>query len=671
MNSNLRTRLCLVCLALCRLSNSYADEIGHTTSSFPEGLKQPADVSWHLTGHNSGSDFRLIKKSTSTRDTNGIRVDRYAFSKSSDNAELFNSDINEIVVFHDKAGEIVTIQVLVDAQGSLGLDKHVKNSAVEDSLRTSVLLFLVASGEIKWKTTVANEVSISTVLPDCDFQVGVAGGKDKDILTLGRSFTTRNIDAHQLGDGVAYFESPDTRNQGCYVWICGDINNPIGAVMTRGWPIDRFGHEFEGVIDWTRIVNASTNRMQDSTLSLLDRLMTTITPPASSLHLDVDEEMYRNDDWIWSVKVGDDLNALSELGTLRMTAAKLSRQEFREWKERTFAFTPLDNGTAKFGSLTQLLPETIVCHRNSSSQISCIEANYKSLSFSDLNHNKIDSLVFNLVGLLLSTGALDSSFPSIKMASGKLPVGTQPVAVANNAVVKLIPGKNMGGVSTYSLSDTGLVKNNALNIEWSRTLAIDNELREGFAGQLEGNSDRYSVKLVFSRFGIKMTPDSLFRTPHVASFGLESSIDGWKTKNASHLVWCMRTKPRPDYFLCLMEQERQVMLAQLENQRGDSRTSANAPELSRLPQLLSWLTVEDAGIVLRSLVKIQRAKLLWAQSAGAESTHKVTWDDIAPFLETPRDQLPKPCNGQYILGNDLSSAPDYRPKASDRIQPIK
>ena len=203
------------------------------------------------------------------------------------------------------------------------------------------------------------------------------------------------------------------------------------------------------------------------------------------------------------------------------------------------------------------------------------------------------------------------------------------------------------------------------------TLAIDNELREGFAGQLEGNSDRYSVKLVFSRFGIKMTPDSLFRTPHVASFGLESSIDGWKTKNASHLVWCMRTKPRPDYFLCLMEQERQVMLAQLENQRGDSRTSANAPELSRLPQLLSWLTVEDAGIVLRSLVKIQRAKLLWAQSAGAESTHKVTWDDIAPFLETPRDQLPKPCNGQYILGNDLSSAPDYRPKASDRIQPIK
>lgn len=669
-------RLFFISLQLCFLLDGYAVEVGHAIGSSSEGLKQSGSDSWHLTGHNSGSSFRLIKKSTSTTDAGGGRIDRFSVSPRTDSSDVFCSEIQEIVFSRDPLGSIESIRVLlaVPQPSLVGLPRRpdlatrVKNASFVGWLRKSILLFLVASGEMKWGTAIGGSTSISTVLPNCDFQVGIVGDASEDAIPLGRFFTPPIVEARQFGKHVAYFQSPDTPRQGYYYWICGDVNKPHGAVMSSGCIVDNFGREFRGVDKWAGIASA-TNCMSNSAQSPLDRFMATITPSVKSLSLDVDAETYLNEDWLWRVQVGNSLEGLSELGTLRMMSTQSSRDEFWEWREKIFAFTPQGKGKAKSGPFSQVFPDVVVCRRNNGGQITSIEAKFKSLNSSILNDSNVDAFACNLVGLLMSTGALDLWPPSDKIIPGMLPIGTLKIPFANHASLMLLAGDDRV-VFTRSLADTGLVNDNEMRIEWVRTLALDNEFREGFSGQFEGISGRYSVKMDFLRFGTEMDRGRYFCTPPVASFQVDRSIDEWETRISGQMVWCIRATPRPDYFVCLNEQHMQAMRREMLAKRPDPKASVEASKIqsSRLSQLLKWLTVEEAGSVFRSLSAIERAKRLWAQNAGVDPNQKATWDDIAPFLVSPRDQLPHPQDGEYLLGDTPSSFPDYQPKASDRIQ---
>jgi hypothetical protein len=125
-------------------------------------------------------------------------------------------------------------------------------------------------------------------------------------------------------------------------------------------------------------------------------------------------------------------------------------------------------------------------------------------------------------------------------------------------------------------------------------------------------------------------------------------------------IWLIRTRPSRDYFVQWSRQQIEGLRSETKNVPRRARVESLSAE--RLNQLLTWLSIEDTKHVWKALIEIARAKEKLAERVADFTDKKISWDDIAPLLDRPYDDLPRPSGGEYILGDTILQAPDYKPQ---------
>jgi hypothetical protein len=440
------------------------------------------------------------------------------------------------------------------------------------------------------------------------------------------------------------------------VWLVDDPEDISGAIVTCTTSGRRFGSEFDGVYSSSMIVNANDEHRNRAS-SKLNLLLATIQPvqPEFDRAELLDEDAYMDEPWSWSVRVGESCEAQRDIGTLSMGVLKRSGTSLHNWRhDLEFTFSGTESSGTGETSAFGMLPQTIKCSRNEARQINHIELLYASRPDVVGGPARLDSSARLCLGILISSGIWDSRVDKARSLCG-LPVGAQPFPISEDAIIELRSAHDNTLLLQRSPGELGFSPALDSGIPWSRSLALDPCFPYTFTARFSYDGDRSPMSAELLRAGYALGSGAVFGASPVTRYALRDDSTG----ACSLQYWLIRTVPEPGYFVKRRKSRVERMQAAGPRRKDFVRAASVADQLN---VLLGWLPVEDAGRVFRALYSVNDAKTRWAQRVGADTSRTLDWDDIAPFLETARKDLPRPKGGIYVLGESLSVPPRFSPK---------
>ena len=569
----------------------------------------------------------------------------FAWLNDDDDGVRLHSSVRKLFVSRNLQNQIEGLSVEVNDETHKRLQNKREYFEIENLIRNEVAILLITTGEVEWSASETDDGILDGRLPNCE--ISINSKNDAEQLFI-ESWQQQNavVAAQQIADGLFFSTMPVGGGMNYNIWICGVLNNPDFAFVSHGFSHLRFGREFEGIKRWVMFAISDNASLSRQGMMLADLLSTAAFPEALSKYPIVSEEEYRVEAWEWDVNFRVSAGKSQKFGVLKMQPLNTSRTEFKNWSEKSFNLSIFNKDVMPDFALSKLFPSNIICKRNRNQEVFLIECFLQNVEQIIRKIDVLDGVAAHVLGMFLCVGALDAGSPDNMMTPGGWPIGMQKIRFAKNAEIKFFSGVENKEFASVPIKNALSLNDGLLKLSWMRALDGDNHLSHAFSADYDLGGD---LLLHLSRTGQGEKLGDPFYYPQASSFSIAHLFNGNKNMTWPQIEF-FRTHPSPSYFVCLDAQETQAQLQKFqENLVSSTNAKMIVPPIGeRLNELLAWLSVEDAGLVLRTLHEINMAKERWARSPKTLSSSKITWEDIQPFLKVSIKDLPCPQNGEYV-----------------------
>jgi len=328
------------------------------------------------------------------------------------------------------------------------------------------------------------------------------------------------------------------------------------------------------------------------------------------------------------------------------------------WTETTLSFSPSSGAELHESQIEKYIPRLIMCEKTDNLQVKHIR-----LVISEATEEVApEDLARIAIGLLSSSGICDTQRPTSVINDGVLPVGEQPNPFSEETTVLVVTEQTKKVLLRTTVGRLGFKVGPKNPIQWRRAANIAPKYSHTFISQIPYQQANTPGKLVLTRLGYAADAGCIFQAEPITKFKLSLAKPHAKPPPTLPQIWLIRSQPKPGYFI----KWNKLQTAQLFSGHRDQQTNTSPNVVNQLQNLLKWLSIEDAGRVLRALIKINKAKISWAKQHKESDTLEVSWHDIEGFFKCTRKELPHPKSGKYILGSNLSIAPKYIPNNSEQ-----